>query len=341
MIVDVHAHYYPEEYVAELARDAEFELTRDDFGNRVFWYQGARVFTVPEPNRDPAARVAELDAAGVDVEVLSLGTPNVYVRDDDTSRALARMTNDILAELVRGYPGRFRALASLPLGSIDGALRELDRAIGELGMDGVQLGTNYRGEYFDAPRFAPLLAELDRRGVPVLLHPVPRLEVGEDREYALCMMLDFTFDTTRTVARLVLSGSLDRYRNIDWILSHGGGALPYLQGRMDFGHRIFPESRRPEFQPSAYLGRLFYDTMVSGHAPALRCLLDTVGAQQIVFGTDCPHNPAGASLDDLGAWGLPETDLDAVLAGNARRLFPALAADGVVGGSGTATGEPS
>lgn len=334
MIVDVHAHYYPEEYIAELARDPEFELNRDDFGNRVFWYQGARVFTVPEPNRAARDRVAEMDAAGVAAQVLSLGTPNVYVRDHDTSRALATMTNDILAGLVAADPGRFRALASLPLASVDDALRELARAVGSLGMDGVQLGTNFRGEYFDAVRFAPLLEEMNRLRLPVLLHPVPRLVVGDGRDYGLCMMLDFTFDTTTTVARLILSGTLDRYPDIQWILSHGGGTLPYLQGRMDFGHRIFPESRKAASPPSAYLGRLFYDTMVSGHEPALACLFDTVAPSQIVFGTDCPHNPAGASLEHLRSRSdLPAADLMGVLGANAIRLFPALASAAAAGRS--------
>ncbi|MBI4491197.1 MAG: amidohydrolase [Chloroflexi bacterium] len=324
--IDVHAHFYPEPYIARLAADPEFELSRDAVGNRVVRYGGTRVFTIPEPNRTPEERLAEMDAAGVDVQVLSLGTPNVYVADVDESRALAVSTNDLLAGLSRAHPIHFRALASLPLGDMDATLRELDRTIDQLGMDGVQLGTNFRGEFLDEPRFEPLLAELDRRSLPVLLHPVPRLDVSLGRDYALCMVMEFPVDTTRAVARLIYSGALDRFSRIRWILSHVGGTLPFIQGRMDFGHRLFPECQTPAEPPSAYLRRLYYDTVTSGYLAALECAIANLGASQLVFGTDCPHNPPGAFLDVLAASpSLDESARQAVLGGTALTLFPRLA----------------
>jgi aminocarboxymuconate-semialdehyde decarboxylase len=326
LIVDVHAHLYPEAYVERLASAPELALAADA-GGRVFRYRDARIFSIPEPNRSPAERLAEMDAAGVDVQVLSLGTPNVYVADLDESRALAVLTNDILAEVSRTYPTRFRALASLPLGRVDDALRELERAVTGLGLDGVQLGTTYRGEFLDAPRFAPLLAALDRLGRPVFLHPVPRQDVAAGRDYALCMLVEYPVDTALAIARLVYSGLLDRYPRIPWLLSHVGGVLPFLQGRLDFGYQVFPECRGPTAPPSAYLRRLYYDTVSSNHPPALACAVESVGAGQLLFGTDCPHNAAGAGIAALRA--LPALDdaaCDAILGGTARRLFPALAA---------------
>jgi aminocarboxymuconate-semialdehyde decarboxylase len=162
-------------------------------------------------------------------------------------------------------------------------------------------------------------------GLTVLLHPVPRLAVGRAADYGLCLMLDYPFDTTLAVARLILSGTLDRFVRINWILSHSGGTLPFLQGRMDSVYRSCPESRIPKYPPSTYLDRLFFDTVFSEHPPALRCLLDTVGPQRIVLGTDSPHNPAGASLGYLkrGA-GLSEADRRRVLGENAVELFPTL-----------------
>jgi len=326
VIVDVHTHLYPEAYVSRLAGAPELVLEPDGAG-RVFRYQGARVFSVPEPNRTPEQRLEQMDAAGVDAQVLSLGTPNVYVADLDESRVLATLTNDILAEVSRTYPTRFRALASLPLGRIDDALRELERAVGDLGMDGVQLGTSYRGEFFDAPRFAPLLEELDRLAVPVFLHPVPRRDLAAGQDYGLCMLVEYPVDTALAVARLIFSGVLDRFPRIPWILSHVGGVLPFLQGRLDFGHRVFPECRGPAAPPSSYLQRLYYDTVSSNHPPALACAVASVGAGQLLFGTDCPHNPADAGLADLRALALlDDAARDAILGGTALRLFPRLAA---------------
>lgn len=328
MRIDVHAHYYPEDYIELLAADNAFELSRDERGNRVFRYQEARVFTVPEPNRPVQERIAEMDEAGVDAQVLSLGTPNVYVEDTAVSASMATLTNDILADLVRGHPDRFRALASLPLGSVDFALDELRRSLSDLKLDGVQLGTNFRGEYLDSPRLEPVLSELNQAGLPVLLHPVPRDEVGGGRDYGLCMAIDFPLDTTISVSRLIYGGAMDRYPNISWILSHCGGTLPFLQGRMDFAYRGFPEaSSAASAQPSEYLGSLYYDTVCSGHWAALECLFETVGASQVVFGTDCPHNPAGASLDYLEATdALDEPSRQAVFGENALSLFPSVVA---------------
>jgi aminocarboxymuconate-semialdehyde decarboxylase len=328
MRIDVHAHYYPEEYIELLAQEDAFELSRDERGNRVFRYQEARVYTVPEPNRTADERIAEMDEAGVDVQVLSLGTPNVYVEDAAVSSSMATLTNDVFADLVRAHPGRFRALASLPLGSTDAALEELRRSLSDLALDGVQLGTNFRGEYLDSPRLEPVLAELNDASVPVLLHPVPRDDVGGGRDYGLCMAVDFPLDTTISASRLIYSGAIDRYPNISWILSHCGGTLPFLQGRLDFAYRGFPEaSRAASSQPSEYMRRLYYDTVCSGHWAALECLIETVGASQVVFGTDCPHNPAGVSLDYLEQTEVLEgPSRQAVFGENALRLFPALAA---------------
>ncbi len=326
MIVDVHTHLYPEAYVRRLAAAPELVLEPDGAG-RVFRYRDARIFSVPEPNRTPEQRIAQMDAAGVDAQVLSLGTPNVYVADLDESRALARLTNDILAEVSRAHPTRFRALASLPLGRINDALAELERAVGELGMDGVQLGTNYRGEYFDAPRFAPLLEALDRLGRPVFLHPVPRPDLTPGPNYGLCLLVEYPVDTALTIARLIFSGVLERYPRIPWLLSHVGGILPFLQGRLDFGHRVFPECRGPAAPPSTYLRRLYYDTVSSNHPPALACAVESVGAGQLLFGTDCPHNPADAGLAEIRALaGLDDAARAAILGGTALQLFPRLVA---------------
>lgn len=328
MRIDVHCHYYPEEYIEALAQDEEFELSRDERGNRVFRYQEARVYTIPEPNRTIDERLAEMDEVGVDVQVLSLGTPNVYVKDPESQIAMAVMTNDFLADVVRSHPNRFRLLASLPLGSVDAALKELDRSLSDLHADGVMLGTNFRGEYLDSPRLEPVLEALNEAGLPVLIHPVPRGEVGGGRDYALTMTIDFPLDTTISASRLIYSGALDRYPNISWILSHCGGTLPYLQGRMDYTHRGFPEaSAKAPSRPSEYMARMYYDTVCSGHWVALDCLLDTLGPSRVVFGTDCPHNPAGASLDYLeGSERLDESARQAIYGDNALGLFPALAA---------------
>ena len=324
--IDVHAHHYPEEYLDLLAVQKSFDMTRRSDGRRVFRYHGVPVFWVPEPNPSIAERIAQMDEVGVDAQVISLSTPNVYVEDTQESIHMASLTNDIYADIVRSHPKRIRALASLPLGSVAATLEEFEKSLSDPSFDGVVLGTNYRGEYLDSPRLEPVLSALDGAGVPVMLHPVPRREIEGGQDYGLFMSIDFPVDTTISVSRLIHSGTLDRHPNINWILSHGGGVLPFLQGRLDMAYHSNPEAsefaRNP---PSEYMSKLYYDTACSGHWAALDCLLDTVGVSQVLFGTDFPHRSAGASVDYVNARHFHDSSAhEAILGGNALRLFPKL-----------------
>jgi predicted TIM-barrel fold metal-dependent hydrolase len=169
-----------------------------------------------------------MDSVGIAKAMLSISSPGVLLPNNGATLELARTVNDEGAGLVRDSPGRFGLLASLPLPHVDEALDELTRAVDELHADGVVLETNFAGRYLSDPRFIPLLEELDRRSIVVLLHPVSPPNYQAVAFGRPTPLVEFAFETTRAVIDLAVCGALDRYSRIQWIITHAGGRCPYL-----------------------------------------------------------------------------------------------------------------
>ncbi len=322
MRVDVHTHAQPPEYLETLQASGRYEIVPDAAGRLVVRERGSRFLTITPQMHDPARRVEEMDADGIDVQILSVTTPQVYFLEGDAAVALAARCNDYLAGLVRRYPRRFRALASVPLtAGGEAAARELERCLDDLGMVGALLGASVDGRPLDDPAFLPFFEAADARGATILIHPMVPVGVEAMGDYALAPLVGFMFDTTLAVARLIFSGYLDRFPQIRYVVGHLGGAVPYLAGRLDIGYRSYPDCQRIERPPSEYLRRLYLDT-VSFHPPALRCALETVGAERIVFGSDYPHvigDVAGAVAAIEAS--VPPEARSAVLGATAAGLF--------------------
>src|SRR5688572_15836312 len=184
-------------------------------------------------------RFRVMDEFGDLRQVITLPQPPLETIADPTlSPMLAEMANDGLAELVAAYPDRFVAFAaSLPLNNVDASLKELARAVDELGAKGVLLYTNVAGAPLDAPQFQPIFDEIARRDSPVWLHPARDARyASEDRSlYEIWWMLGWPYETSAAMARLVFSGLFDRYPDVKIITHHMGGMLPYFSGRAAHG----------------------------------------------------------------------------------------------------------
>ena len=328
MIIDAHTHFFPPGYLEALRRGPEpYALGRDAEGRTLLTLHGARIVTLTREMTAPEDRLRDMERFGVDLQIVSVTTPNVYFGPPARRRDLARMANDGLADLVRRFPGRFAAMASLPLGEPEAAIRELDRAVLELGMVGVILGSNAGGRYLDAPELHPLLERAQALEVPILVHPMPPADADATFARGLVPLLGFVFDTSISVARMVLAGVFERLPRLTMVLGHLGGTLPYLIQRLDNGYRAYPEAREAlPHPPSHYLKRLYYDT-VSFSIPSLECALGAVGAEQIVMGTDYPHviGDTRAAVQSVRALGLADAAVAGILGGTAAALFPRLA----------------
>lgn len=326
-LIDVHNHILSRAWVDALAAHGgdRYQIGRDPEGRTVVLRRGARFLGLTEPMFDPALRLEAMDRAGVEIELLSYTCPNCYWAPDAVAADLARAMNDHLAEVCARWPRRFRGLGSLPLQNPELALKELERAVDQLGMVGLIVLANVEETPLDDPRFEPVWAELNRRRLPVLLHPTvpPGVEALGMETYDLVPALGFVFDTTLAVTRMILAGVFERYPDWPLIVGHAGATLPYLAGRLDICHRAMPRARqRINRPPSEYLARLYYDT-VTYTAEALHLCYALAGADRLLYGSDYPHviGDMQGCADRIAALPVPEADRELIRAGNARRLF--------------------
>jgi aminocarboxymuconate-semialdehyde decarboxylase len=242
---------------------------------------------------------------------------------------MARRINEYTAELVAERPGRFGSFATLPLPDVDGALAEVEYALGTLHADGVVLMASYAGRYLGDPVFEPLWAELDRRQAVVFEHPgaTPGQAPLPPAAGVAPPMADFPFQTTRTGVQLVLNGVMERYPGARVILSHAGGFLPYASLRFAELARVFnPDAASPDVILASFR-RFYFDTALAS-GPALPTLKAFAGSGHILFGSDSPyeHGVSAAFTAALDADdGLTADDQTAISHGNAQALFPRLA----------------
>jgi aminocarboxymuconate-semialdehyde decarboxylase len=322
-IIDVHTHMFTRQWL-ELLRtsDGPYSIrTRPDGREEIF--RGETPVVIPQPGHfDYGLRIDQMDAAGIDVSIVSLTCPNVYWGGEAASRDAARESNGTMAEAQRMYPTRIRWLASLPWEYPRLALEELARSC-DAGAAGVMVIANIAGRSLTEPAFAPVWAEIDRRNLPVLVHPgePPGSDDMDMGAYDLSWSVGFMFDTTLAVTRMIFDGFLDRYPDLRLIAAHGGGALPYLVGRFEKGDEVeLPERRRMTAKPTDYLRRIFYDC-ITYDVGALRYLVSVVGADRVLFGTDWPHQVHDIEGSLAHTAMLPADERDAIRGTNAAKLF--------------------
>ncbi|MEU9484082.1 amidohydrolase family protein [Streptomyces decoyicus] len=311
--IDTHHHIVPPDY-------RDWLLSR-----------GESAGGLPVPTWGADADLAFMDSQRIATALLSVSTPGTHFGDDAEARTWARKVNDYAAETVKDRPDRFGFFASVPLPDVDAALDETARALDELGADGVILLTNYRGAYLGDPAFAPLMAELGRRGTTVFVHPadLPGPTAPGIPPYAA----DFLLDTVRAATSLTLSGTTTRHPDIAFLLSHGGGFLPYAAHRISLaleGHQratgVQPVMDRETLL--AGLRRFYFDTALSANPDTLPSLLSFADPTRITFGSDYPHatvEGAAYVTEQLDAYPLDPTQRAAINRGNAETLFPRLA----------------
>jgi aminocarboxymuconate-semialdehyde decarboxylase len=317
--IDFHAHIVDRQYLDDLVGTLSLTAEKTPDGKVLYRHRGHTVAWTREDMFDLDARLRDMDAKGIDIRVLSLSTPNVYLWPSDQQIAVTRRINDALARICRRHPDRFIGLASLPLRNVDAALVELDRAINELGMKGVVVGSNIDGLQLDDPSFERIWARIDGLQLPVFEHPMfPKEEAGLEG-FELPLRLGFIFDTTLAATRLIYSGVFERYPNFPYVMAHTGGALPMVLERLDNGYRLFPDCRKYISKlPSEYAKKLYYDTTSFG-SEGLLFAIKLVGIDRLLFGTDDPF--IGADAAHVEKLPISSQEISQVVGGNARRLL--------------------
>ncbi len=334
MPIDIHAHYVPPHLFEAIARDGQAMGVRvvRDAGKTpaIAFDSGFQTRPLFPKLIEPAAdRRASLARQRLDRQLLATW-PDMYGYGLAPAACAAwhRLLNDELAAWCDAEADRFSFVASVPLTDANDAVAELDRAIG-LGAVAVMIPANVEGTNIGELALDSFWAAAAATATPVMMHPVLVQPAPRAARFGLTQIAQYTFDTTLGVGSMLMSGVLDRCPELSLVLSHGGGAFPYLMGRFDVMHERMDRASQGDVAtapPSAYAARMAYDTIV--HAPkALRFLADAVGLDRLALGTDESFPPA--DLDPLGslqAAGFSAKDVKAIAEDNPRRLFPRLPA---------------
>jgi aminocarboxymuconate-semialdehyde decarboxylase len=322
MIVDVHNHYYPPEFIDAIRKGpSRFAVEEDREGNPVLVSPGDKNFVV-KGHRDIAYREGVIAAAGVDVQAITLTAPGTTMESPDRSAYLASLVNDALARIRSERARHFTALATLPLNDPVASVREFDRAMAA-GFPGVMVYANVNGVALHNRGYWPLWERASDARAIVHIHPnyPPGVEAME--EYWLMPLVGFMFDTTLAAAGLVFSGVVERFPGIRWILGHLGGAIPYLAERLDRGFEAYPECRvNIARHPSEYLKRFYYDT-VNFDPRALRLAIEFAGVGQLLAGSDYPHliSSMAKMKESIGVLPISAAEKSLILGGNATALY--------------------
>jgi uncharacterized protein len=275
-------------------------------------------------------RLAAMDAAGIDLQVISHTTPGVQHLDADTAVPLARDANDALARAVASHPDRFAGFATLPTAAPDAAADELERAVVELGFKGAMVNGHTNGRFLDDPGFDVLLERFARLGVPLYLHPTEPVPAVHDAYYgglrpAVTWFLSaagwgWHAETGLHVLRMVLGGVFDRHPELQLVVGHMGEMLPFMLERID--DNLPPNVTGLDRLPSEYiLANVHITTSGLFSVPPLMCALMVFGVERVLFSVDWPYAPNEAGRRLLDTAPVSPVDLARIAGGNAERLL--------------------
>ena len=331
--IDTHNHYYPKDYLQYLlSRSGQIvRAAKTGATSYVLYCDDVIVAHIDRAGHyDIDARIADLDAAGMDTQIMSKTIPAPEVLPRDEGVYWAQKINDSYAEACRAHPGRLYAYACLPYQDVDAACKELERCYRDLGVKGVQMFSNCNGEVMFQEKFDPIFKMAGDYGLPILLHPaVPLTAEAMKKTRIPYQLYGYTLDTTMCVISLIFNGTFQRNTSFKLIHAHLGGVVPYLVRRLKDSWKGYAREwglELDEHPEETYRKRVWADT-TSFYLPAMKCCMEWLGAEHMVIGTDYAHrvgDPEGAikSVVDLGEQlKLSRTEVDQILGKNAEALF--------------------
>jgi len=290
--------------------------------------QGARETVVMGPWRRPISSahtelqslVETMEASGISRNVLSPNDPGPEWFGSEAAE-VAVESNDFIAAIVREDETRFTGIGVLPLPEVEPTLNEMTRAVEELGLKGFLLYTNILGRFPDEPRFSAVFKRAEELGVPLLLHPAKPVFSSVFKKHEMIAAVGNMFEDTVALLRIIMAGIIDRHPALELVCPHLGGTLPFVLGRLE--HQMTVLGRGPRdlaLTPLEYLRRVTFD-IVSPQPSAIRLLVDLVGTDRLIFGSDYPWVKPTVILEALRSLELKPTEMQSILHGNAETLF--------------------
>jgi aminocarboxymuconate-semialdehyde decarboxylase len=268
-------------------------------------------------------RLRHMDRNGIDIQAISTAPGQYYYwAEPELTHQTSRLINENIAQICHDRPDRFVGLATVPLQEPELAVAELERAVKELGLRGVEICTNVAGAELSEERFRPFFAKAQELDILIFMHPSGFTDGGRLSDHYFSNIIGNPLDSTVAVHHLIFGGVLDRYPRLKIVVAHGGGYLPAYSGRIDHGHRARPDARRViAKRPTSYLRKLYFDTIVFTHHQ-LEYLARVWGSNHLLLGTDYPYDMAlPNAVPFVAGADLSDADQAAILGGNAARLL--------------------
>ena len=290
--IDLHNHVIPENVVQVIKLEPEkFHIKIEEKGGKRYFYYHGRIAELLPEYCDADAKVEWMNRVKLDVAAISVAPP-IYFYGLKPAAGLeaARLANDGIAQMVAKHPARLRGMAHLPMQDPDAAVIELERVVREYRFKAVELATSIEGAPLADPKFRKVLKTVEQLGCFVFAHPYQCLAQGGMNAYYLHNFVGFPLDTTLMMAHLMFSGALDELKTLRILCAHGGGFMPYQIGRFIHGFNVRPEPKMNTQTPPGESFKRFYFDSITHHPQSLRHLIDMVGADRIVIGSDSPFD---------------------------------------------------
>ncbi len=304
-IIDLHNHVIPLTLIDAARREpGRYGMRVEDRDGKIFYERRGKLSELRPGFCNAEAKLAAMDEMGITIAALSAAPPIfLHHLPLDAAAAAATLINDGIAQFVANNPTRFRGMAYLPMQHPEAAIAELERVVREYKFKAVEIATSIDGAQLAEKKFRPILRTIEQLGCFVFTHPYQCSAKGGMEDYDFYNLLGFPFDTTLMVSHLMFSGALDELKTLKFVLSHGGGYIPYQIGRLAHGYKIRESTRRDaKTSPSDLLRRFYFDALTHD-AQAARYLIDKVGADRVVIGTDHPFDMGPEnllrSIDDI------------------------------------------
>jgi predicted TIM-barrel fold metal-dependent hydrolase len=321
MRIDCQSHVFPAEYAELLARNPRPPQAIPQDDGYIITYGDMQKFLLRQEAYDIDRKIRDMDVAGVDVSILSVNMPGPERLIPELRVVGAKVCNDFLAEVIQKHPNRFAGLACLPWQDVPEALAEIDRAVDDLGLCGIILYSHIEGDPVDALVYEPIYQRAAEREIPIVLHPTVPTWGEYIKDYSMIPMVGLMVDHSFAMLRLILSGVLERYPNLQVVQPHAGGVLPYLWGRIKNQTEVMGRGMENITQPpSIYYQRVYLD-MVSPSALAMRFAYDFAGPNRLLFGSDHPWVDIRNFIKLIDEMDISQEDKAKIFGLNAQRLF--------------------
>ena len=320
MRIDCQSHIFPSEYIEILAQNPHPPQVIRRENESIITYGDVQTFRLQDEVYDPIRKLKDMDAAGVDMALLSTNIPPPCMLSAELGNKGAQAINNAIAELVDLHPHRFAGLASLPWQNPDEAITEMDR-VKEMDFRGIMLYSHIGGIPIDAPQFEPVFAHSASLQLPIVMHPTVPTWGDAIKDHWMIGMMGLQVDSSFALLRLILSGILVRLPNLQIVMPHVGGILPYMSGRIDHQTEVLGRARENITKPpSAYLRRIYLDT-VSPSLQALHFAYQFSGENHLLFGTDHPWVDIPRFVSLIEKMEIPKKAKERIFGENAAALF--------------------